>query len=115
MSFQKEKWKKNSKYNAATLYSVKCVKSKLLPNTVLVIAANQSTVKLTTHSACYQTQVPMLQELLGARGMRVQRVHVRTDATGDEQHEGGRYDGTYCMYGDSDVNSRTCFLFCRSL
>lgn len=31
---------------------------KLLPNRVLVIAANQSTVKLTTHSACYQTQSP---------------------------------------------------------
>lgn len=52
---QKENWQKKTEYNADALHSVKCVKSKLLPNRVLVIAANQSTVKLSTHSACYQT------------------------------------------------------------
>lgn len=70
-------------------------------------------MKLTTHSACYQTQDPTLQEwLLCARGMRVQHVHRRLWRW---KIWGGCHNRKYCLYVCSDANSRTCFFFSESM
>lgn len=71
---------------------------------VLVIAANQSAVKLTTHSACYQTggrRGPATYTPPHTRGIS-SRVHRRRRrATRRRTLEWDTSDGT-------DVNSRTC-------